>query len=192
MGANPEAGDLSNRRVPVPYKDLNKRRENHARYFRERYASDPDFRANHIASTKRYHENNPAGVAARSANKQAKKLGIAGRISTADVQELWERQPVCLNCGRGRGLDHITAMVNGGANELANLQNLCVVCNQVKNKWALAPGEIERPPFDGDVDTCRRGHVRFGNEYVSHGKRFCKSCHNLAVRQYRTRKSVAA
>lgn len=45
----------------------------------------------------------------------------------------------CLNCGSYEDicLDHITAVVNGGENELDNLQPLCRACNSSKGKQTI-------------------------------------------------------
>lgn len=75
------------------------------------------------------HPNWPASVAAFNANAQARKYGASGRITTADVLELWKRQPTCADCGTGRGLDHVQPIRLGGLNEPSNLRNLCRFCN---------------------------------------------------------------
>ena len=162
---------------------------------RERYATDPVYRAKRIADSIRWrntHDRTPTPQwrsAANSANKAAKKYGADGRLTSADVRALWERQPQCVSCGRGRGLDHIKALANGGTNTPDNIQNLCWACNQVKSTWDMTPDQIERPPLDGDSDTCRRGHPRATDTYTypGTGKRMCRTCHLAAVRRYRDR-----
>ena len=77
--------------------------------------------------------------AMHTANRRARKTGIAGVITTEDVLNMWERQPVCVGCGIGRGLDHVIAMSLGGPNTPANLQNLCHACN-------IRKGNLERVP----------------------------------------------
>jgi len=191
----------------MPYSDPAKRRnrtpEQKARQAereRIRYASDPSLRErsrlNYHRNGWRWKSQSQPYLAAKDSNKQARKLGVPGVITVEDIEALWRLQPECVNCGRGCGLDHIVAMVRGGANVPANLQNLCLPCNQVKHKWDLPVGQIPRPPFDGDEIRCRRGHVRVGNEYHFSGRRTCKPCHQLAVRRYRdrlhARKTVAA
>lgn len=67
--------------------------------------------------------------AARSANLRAIEAGVGGRLTKEDVQQMWTRQPTCVSCGKGRGLDHIIAMSRGGANTPANIQTMCRTCN---------------------------------------------------------------
>ena len=77
--------------------------------------------------------------AAHRANQRARKFGLGDEIATRDVLELWKRQPLCLGCGHGRGLDHIRSLYLGGGNAPANLQNLCRPCNTRKfnaERWA--------------------------------------------------------
>jgi 5-methylcytosine-specific restriction endonuclease McrA len=70
--------------------------------------------------------------AADGANQKARALGLPGRITPADVLDVWAREPECVRCGKGRGIDHISPMASGGPNELANLQDLCPPCNAEK------------------------------------------------------------
>lgn len=71
-------------------------------------------------------------AAVQSANKRAETYGLVGRITAEDVLALWERQPECIDCGVGRGVDHVTPMGDGGPNEPSNLQNLCPSSNSRK------------------------------------------------------------
>lgn len=73
-----------------------------------------------------------ARSAAQSANARARALGIAGRLTAEDVLALWEINPACVECGDGRGVDHVSPLSAGGANSPANLQNLCHSCNSRK------------------------------------------------------------
>lgn len=184
----------------MPYADPAKRRARRAEYFREQYA-DPEFReryraqnrANYRRNGHKWRNNQPSELAARSANKQAAKLGVEGTLTAGDVERLWSKHPNCASCGRGRGLDHIRAMTNGGTNTPDNIQNLCAPCNQAKHKWDLLPAEIDRPPFDGDATRCRRGHLRAEHTYTypGSGKRVCGLCHRDSVNRYRARKAAA-
>jgi len=70
--------------------------------------------------------------AARTANVAAVKYGAPGRLVVADIRALWDRQPACVSCGNGRGVDHIKALALGGTNTPDNLQNLCPPCNRTK------------------------------------------------------------
>jgi 5-methylcytosine-specific restriction endonuclease McrA len=82
--------------------------------------------------------------AARNANARARAYGRSDEISPEDILDLWALEPACIWCGQGRGLDHVSPLVAGGANTRANLQNLCPSCNSRK---AIA----ERPaPGQGD------------------------------------------
>jgi 5-methylcytosine-specific restriction endonuclease McrA len=88
------------------------------------------------AGVKRWREANPdlqqASARASACNRRAKAAGASGHITRADVTALWERQPVCLRCGVGRGVDHIVDFRHGGLNTPENLQNLCRTCNELK------------------------------------------------------------
>lgn len=185
----------------MPYADPEKRRARKAERFREQW-QDPEFREKHRARNRdNYHRNGhkwrgnqPAELTAKSANTQAQKLGVPGLLTAEDVERMWADQPACLSCGRGRGLDHIRAMTNGGTNTPDNIQNLCGPCNQAKHKWDLSPEEIVRPPFDGDSIRCRRGHLRSEHTYTypGSGRRICGQCHRESVNRYRARRKAAA
>ncbi len=103
-------------------------------------AENKKWRAAHptagVEGVKRWRAKNPdlddAAKHATGCNRRAKEMGAPGHISRADVTALWERQPVCTVCGRGRGVDHIVEFWQGGANTPDNLQNLCRQCNVEK------------------------------------------------------------
>jgi 5-methylcytosine-specific restriction endonuclease McrA len=110
-------------------------REYHREYGVRRYWASPDrlraearerMRARRAAGLA---NDDAARVAARDANRTARAYGIPGRLTTEDVRALWERQPICIDCGSGRGIDHIVEMSRGGPNVPANLQTLCQPCN---------------------------------------------------------------
>lgn len=87
-------------------------------YMREWRRRNPDLAsANEIAS---------------KANGRARHHCVTGRLRGADVLALWSRQPVCVACDKGRGIDHIVAFADGGLNEPANLQTMCQPCNTTK------------------------------------------------------------
>lgn len=70
--------------------------------------------------------------AAVTANRRARMYGVHGLISYETVIELWVREPDCVDCGEGRGLDHVIAMSRGGTNTSGNLANRCPSCNNRK------------------------------------------------------------
>jgi hypothetical protein len=99
-----------------------------------------------------------AEATAATANARAGALDIEGRLTTDDIVALWEVEPVCVRCGKGRGVDHVSPMSAGGANDPSNLQNLCPSCNSRKaaaerrprEATAGHPGEFRLPV---DVDS---------------------------------------
>ncbi len=184
----------------MPFRDPEKRRAYNREYMRRWYAAraaDAEWVADRRTRQREaYRQTGPvlaATITARSANKTAAKYGVVGRLTKEDVQALWAREPVCLNCGRGRGLDHIKPMGYGGTNTPDNIQNLCPPCNQAKHKWDIAPGAIPRPPLDGDSMRCRRGHERTAHmRQLPSGSRYCGPCHAESVARYRARQKAAA
>lgn len=70
--------------------------------------------------------------AAISANRRAELYGADGHVSYENVLDLWRRQPVCVACGNGLGLDHVIPLSKGGMNTTGNLQTLCKPCNSAK------------------------------------------------------------
>jgi 5-methylcytosine-specific restriction endonuclease McrA len=89
-------------------------------------------RARYRTSNRVFHKP-PETAVAITHNQRAKKYGVPGRLTAADIRALWERQPTCVTCGVGRGVDHIRAMSRGGANVPDNLQTMCGPCNS--RKW---------------------------------------------------------
>jgi 5-methylcytosine-specific restriction endonuclease McrA len=71
---------------------------------------------------------------ANSANQTAKRLGVEGRITRHDVQNVVEGS-ACVYCGTRDDLtiDHIVPLSRGGLNVRANLQSACKPCNS--SKW---------------------------------------------------------
>lgn len=118
----------------------------------------------------RYPNRSRAADRASKANAQAVHFGLPGRIYAADVIDLWNRHPVCVWCGVGRGVDHIVAMTDGGPNDPSNIQNLCEPCN--RRKGSIRNGRFVR------LTHCRRGHeLTPENTYTSGpGRRRCGPC----------------
>jgi 5-methylcytosine-specific restriction endonuclease McrA len=71
-------------------------------------------------------------------------MGIPGHISASDILALWKRQPSCVVCGNGRGIDHIRALADGGAHDVVNLQTMCKPCNRSKEHVARRMREAHR------------------------------------------------
>lgn len=84
---------------------------------------------------------NPELARVYSHNRRARKLSVGGKLSKGLFDKLFVLQrgkcPVCktaLSNVRPRSpMDHIVALVNGGANEDSNIQILCQPCNQQKH-----------------------------------------------------------
>lgn len=79
-----------------------------------------------------------AARCAMTANRRARMYGVDGQIGYEAVLELWTREPDCVDCGEGRGLDHKFPMSLGGSNTTGNLANRCRSCNARKGKKLLA------------------------------------------------------
>lgn len=59
----------------------------------------------------------------------------AARITTAQVNEVKERDVVCMRCGaEGTDVDHIAPVSQGGQTTMDNLQLLCLTCHQEKSR----------------------------------------------------------
>ena len=178
---------------------LIRQREANARYranhrdkelqrFRDYRLGHLDERAAYQREWRRTHPEQAAALdAAQVANAKARHVGQPGRIRGADVLALWKRRPLCVTCGQGRGVDHIIAFVDGGANEVANLQTMCKPCNSAKDyaeRWK------RRPLF------CQRGHPMSGdNLWTSpnaRGVRQCRSCNRLRDRRRKRRGHATA
>jgi 5-methylcytosine-specific restriction endonuclease McrA len=100
------------------------------------------------ANPKQYALNMKVG----SANLRAKKLGVEGRISGKDIQQLVEENPHfdCFYCNdpltdtpvKGKRvcwvIDHVVALEKGGRNELKNLVMCCPWCNGSKSDHSVA------------------------------------------------------
>lgn len=114
---------------------LAEHREEIAAKKRAAYLADP---ARVIRNVGRWKEEHPTRARAikiaASANARAADCGADGRLSADDVIALWRRQPDCLMCGDGAGLDHVVPFCRGGSNTTGNIQNLCRSCNSRKGR----------------------------------------------------------
>ena len=107
------------------------------------------------AILRRMRDRNPerfaATRAAAGSNQYVKRHGWSGRITTDDVLAVWARDPTCIACGVGRGLDHIVPLKAGGEHHRENLQTMCPSCNSRKNV-ATQPrgyrGRLAKRPSD--------------------------------------------
>jgi 5-methylcytosine-specific restriction endonuclease McrA len=120
---------------------------------RERRLTDPDFVRRSAERARRWRLAHPersrahrrawldevpireaAVRCAATANSRARMYGVDGQIGYETVLELWRREPVCVDCGEGRGLDHVIPLSRGGSNTSGNLANRCRSCNSRKGK----------------------------------------------------------
>ena len=102
---------------------------------RQRYATDPEYRAAKIAAASEF-------VPLRRARKKG-QLGKVSRGIKSRLLHLQGKRCAAPGCGKRIGkvaqgkpdyhLDHIIPMAKGGLHEDANLQILCAFCNMSKN-----------------------------------------------------------
>ena len=164
--------------------------ERHIEQDRERNAQWREANKEHVAAkNKAYHEQHPeaarkgnlrwreahpelyaAVCRSNACNRRAKAAGVLGRITGADVAALWNRQPVCLHCGKGRGVDHIVELSRGGPNTIDNLQNLCQTCNALKQaKLTMNDARAIRVAYaegESRASIARRYDVSAGNVWL--------------------------
>lgn len=76
--------------------------------------------------------------AAATANRRARLYEADGVLTYEVVLEIWRRQPACMDCGNGCGLDHVIPLSRGGSNTSGNLANRCHPCNARKGTKAIA------------------------------------------------------
>ena len=84
---------------------------------------------------------NPEKGQEHSRRRRARKLGQLGTVTPGIKRKLWERQGRrCAGPGCGKQiklaeaeLDHYVAVTNGGLDDDANFQVLCVPCNRSKH-----------------------------------------------------------
>jgi len=85
---------------------------------------------------------------ATGANKKARNLGRAGRISYADLYYIYvESEGVCTYCGigitpEGCSFDHIIAFDRGGENVPSNITACCLTCQ--REKFTKSPEEFDQ------------------------------------------------
>lgn len=119
---------------------------------------------------------NPEITRVANANARAKRYGISGRITSADVRSVL-RDAYCVYCGTSGNpsgtraerltVDHIIPMSKGGANTRANLQPACGRCNARKH-------DAERPGWSRLHDACTDcGTTQ--KRHGAHGK--CTACY---------------
>jgi 5-methylcytosine-specific restriction endonuclease McrA len=104
---------------------------------RERYAADPAYRERHLARDRerRADPSQRASRYASHANSIARKLGVEGKLTTAEVRAVWPELTgaSCYLCGgTATSLDHVVPMARGGVNRPENLKPVCVPCNSRK------------------------------------------------------------
>jgi len=122
----------------------------------ERPTLTPEERREHrLASLRLWREAHPdlnaASTAATNANRRPQARARGERITSQDVLALWQRQPVCVDCGAGRGVDHVIRLGDGGSNTTGNLQNLCKPCNARKEN-----AERTLPPDHPNFERARK------------------------------------
>jgi 5-methylcytosine-specific restriction endonuclease McrA len=102
---------------------------------RAAYAANPRRAIANVGRWKEEHPTRARAIAVSAkANSRAEDAGADGRLTPNDVIALWRRQPDCVMCGDGAGLDHIVPFCRGGANTTGNIQNLCRRCNSRKGR----------------------------------------------------------
>lgn len=111
-----------------------RRKEKIAAWARVYYAKNRD---RYRIYGREYVRRNPDIVRAKTARRRARKCGVGGRYTKADVAWLFSQQKgKCAGCRcrlpRGYHVDHVVPLVAGGANSRGNLQLLCASCNASK------------------------------------------------------------
>lgn len=90
--------------------------------WKERYASDPEFRANHI---RKYND------------RRAKIMGVSKKDrQDATAYMIIIKDSPCYYCGKNEGvfhIDHVQPLAREGSNLWYNLVNACDACNLSKN-----------------------------------------------------------
>ena len=100
-----------------------------------------------------WRDRNPEAVRAclraNKANQTAKQHGAPGKLTAADVRAV-DAAGACAICGSPDqpSIDHVVPLSRGGPNTRANLQRLCLPCNQKKHVFpgvARGPREAQTP-----------------------------------------------
>lgn len=86
---------------------------------------------------KRQYQIDPLPVKARNAARRARKRGAVGNYTPAQIRDLHAKQKGCCACCRVKltsvyHRDHVVPIAAGGANDITNIQLLCVSCNSSK------------------------------------------------------------
>lgn len=98
-----------------------------------------------------------ASQAAVNANRSAVRTGSSGRLTSDDVIALWTREPACVSCGNGRGIDHVIPLSQGGPNSPDNIQTMCQPCNSAKENASRAL-PLDHPNFERAQKARERRH----------------------------------
>ena len=89
-------------------------------------------------ATRKWRSQNLDKLAAKEHRRRARKAGVGGEHSSADVKEILKLQKGrCAYCRepiskKKRHVDHIIPLSRGGSNDKTNIQILCVPCNLSK------------------------------------------------------------
>jgi 5-methylcytosine-specific restriction endonuclease McrA len=78
---------------------------------------------------------NPEAAKAKSGRRRARKLSAPGNFTAQEFSEMCRSfGQVCLSCGEKKKLtaDHVVPLSRGGSNYIANIQPLCLSCNDKK------------------------------------------------------------
>jgi 5-methylcytosine-specific restriction endonuclease McrA len=78
---------------------------------------------------------NPDKKAEYNHRRRDREIGNGGRFTAVEWNELKEKYGnKCLCCGEAAKLtaDHVVPVINGGTNNIDNIQPLCLVCNSKK------------------------------------------------------------
>lgn len=104
--------------------------------FREKYATDNDFKKQVLARARKWRENNPEKAKEMLRRQSAKRLRLRFDILRRD-------NFTCQYCGRKAPdvvlhIDHVLAKANGGINNVNNYITACSDCNIGKSDVLLA------------------------------------------------------
>jgi len=86
-------------------------------------------------ANRRWEQANPDRVRENGQRRRARLLGSTGTFTEAQFQALCAHYGnICLCCGEPKELtrDHVVPLVNGGSNDISNIQPLCQSCNSSK------------------------------------------------------------
>jgi 5-methylcytosine-specific restriction endonuclease McrA len=103
---------------------------------KERYATDPEFRAAQVANVRQWRRKNPDKHQAHNAKRRALKLESGGVVTAAEWAALKAKYGHrCLSCSRQLDrltMDHVVPLSEGGLHAIDNIQPLCRSCNSRK------------------------------------------------------------